>query len=193
MTNAGMSGGDMSVNAPYVGFDTATGKDFKRPVGGSSAALVAQQMRSNVNQPYTTGRTTGDIAGGKRCCFNVVGSKSGLCNGTKHYRFNLKKGKGQTANSESLDEIEAVDALNKAQAVANPAVNSGGKRPASKWIEHVKAYSKKHGVSYKQALKDAKATYRGAGMSGGGSSGGDFWSDLGNVASTVAPFLPLLL
>jgi hypothetical protein len=65
---------------------------------------------------------------------------------------------------------------------------SGGKRPASKWIEHVKAYSKKHGVSYKQALKDAKATYRGAGV-----SGGDFWSDLGNVASSVAPFLPLLL
>jgi hypothetical protein len=230
----GLSGGDMSVNAPFVGFDMATGKDFKRPVGGrarrakdtrflsgkqqlykggnipnegqppfnvmtnagmsggNSAALVAQQMRSNVNQPYTTGRTTGEIAGGKRCCFNVVGSKSGLCNGTKHYRFKLK-GKGETANSESIDEIEAVDALNRAQAAANPQVNSGGKRPASKWIEHVKAYSKQHGVSYKQALKDAKATYRGAGVSGGGQSGGDFWSDLGNVASTVAPFLPLLL
>ena len=208
ITNAGMSGGDMSVNAPYVGFDTATGKDFKRPVGGSSVALVAQQQRSNVNQPYRTG-----VDGGGRCCFNVVGSKSGVCNGTKAYRHNVKtgrksanqekrsvKGRGQTANSESLEEIEATDDLVNALATANPSVNGppttsgkvGGKR-ASKWIDHVKAYSKKHGVSYKQALKDAKATYRGAGMSGGGASGGDFWSDLGNVASTVAPFLPLLL
>ena len=33
-------GGDMSVNAPYVGFDMATGKNFKRPVGGNSAELM---------------------------------------------------------------------------------------------------------------------------------------------------------
>jgi hypothetical protein len=176
--NAGMSGGDMSVNAPYVGFDMATGKDFKRPVGGSSAALVALQQRSNVNQPYKTG--------GKRCCFNAK-----KCGGTPFYR--TKKGAGEAGNSEPLEVIEAVDALNKAQAQSNPAVNSGGKRPASKWIEHAKAYAKAHGVSYKQALKDSKATYRGAGQSGGGQSGGDFWSDLGNVASSVAPFLPLLL
>jgi len=160
--NAGMSGGDMSVNAPYVGFNMATGKDFKRPVGsglsgGESAELMALQQRNNANQPYMTGR-------GKR-----------------------RKGRGQAGNSESLNQIEAVGNLVNEMASANPAVN-GGKRPASKWIEHVKAYAKQHGVSYKQALKDAKATYRGAGM-----SGGDFWSDLGNVASTVAPFLPLLL
>lgn len=186
-------GGDMSVNAPYVGFDMATGKDFKRPVGGNSAELVALQQRSNVNQPYKTGDG--------RCCFNAK-----ECHGTKAYRFkkgeksaNVRKvsvkGRGQAGNSESLDQIEATDALVKELASANPAVNaspagsgaSGGKR-SSKWIDHVKAYAKQHGVSYKQALKDAKATYRGAGQ-----SGGDFWSDLGNVASTVAPFLPLLL
>lgn len=34
---------------------------------------------------------------------------------------------------------------------------SGG---ASPWITHVKSYAKKHGVSYKDALKQAKATYR---------------------------------
>lgn len=173
ITNAGMSGGDMSVNAPYVGFDMATGKDFKRPVGsglsgGNSAELMALRQRSNVNQPYLTGD------GKKR----------------------VKRKGGQAGNSESLNQIEAVGKLVNELASANPAVNSspagsgvsGGKRSASKWIEHVKAYAKQHGVSYKQALKDAKATYRGAGV-----SGGDFWSDLGNVASTVAPFLPLLL
>ena len=224
---AGMSGGDMSVNAPYIGFDTATGKDFKRPVGGSSAALVALQQRSNVNQPYMTGDGT---SGGKRkklsegrkpaykvkqgdyCCLT---SKSSTlpCNGvplTKAFMNDYKKrskgystyrqGAGEAGNSESLDQIAATNALVNELAASNPAVNvgpagagaSGGKR-ASKWIDHVKAYSKAHGVSYKQALKDAKATYRGAGTSGGGASGGDFWSDLGNVASTVAPFLPLLL
>lgn len=192
-------GGDMSVNAPYVGFDMATGKDFKRPVGGNSAELMALQQRNNTNQPYKTGDG--------RCCFNAS-----ECHGTKAYRFkkgeksaNVRKvsvkGRGQAGNSESLDQIEATNALVNELASANPAVNaspagsgaSGGKRRASKWIDHVKSYAKQHGVSYKQALKDAKATYRGAGQSGGGQSGGDFWSDLGNVASTVAPFLPLLL
>lgn len=229
--NAGMSGGDMSVNAPYVGFDTSSGKDFKRPVGGSSVALVAQQQRNNANKPYMVGD---GASGGKRkklsegrkpayhikpkdfCC---VSSKNGMpCNGvplTKAFMNDYKKrsknystyrqGAGQAGNSESLDQIEATNALVDELAASNPQVNagpagapagagaSGGKRPASKWIEHVKAYSKSHGVSYKQALKDAKATYRGAGTSGGGASGGDFWGDLGNIASTVAPFLPLLL
>lgn len=216
---AGMSGGDTSVNAPYVGWNEATNSPFARPVGGSSEALVAQQQRSNVNQPYLTGD---GASGGRRlklsegrkpaykvkqgdyCC--IKSDKGTLpCNGkplTKAFMNDFKKkskdystyrqGAGQAGNSETLDEIEMVDALNKAQAVNNPQVNdspaTGGKRPASKWIEHAKAYAKAHGVSYKQALKDAKATYRGAGQ-----SGGDFWSDLGNVASTVAPFLPLLL
>jgi hypothetical protein len=214
-----MSGGDTSVNAPYVGWNEATNSPFARPVGGSSEALMAQRQRNNANQPYLVGD---GASGGRRlklsegrkpaykvkqgdfCC--IKSDKGTLpCNGkplTKAFMNDFKKkskdystyrqGAGQAGNSESLDEIEMVDALNKAQAVNNPAVNSspatGGKRPASKWIEHAKAYAKAHGVSYKQALKDAKATYRGAGQ-----SGGDFWSDLGNVASSVAPFLPLLL
>lgn len=222
-------GGDMSVNAPYVGFDMSSGKDFKRPVGGSSEALLAE--RGSVNQPYKansstakggqTGHVFSDslkssvnqpyvVDGGGRCCFT-----SSMCNGSKAYRF--KKGEksanerkvsvrrrderrggaaGEQGNSEPLQEMELAAALTDARAKVNPMSNgpayaasgaSGGKR-ASKWIDHVKAYAAKHGVSYKQALKDAKATYRGAGQ-----SGGDFWSDLGNVASSVAPFLPLLL
>ena len=64
---------------------------------------------------------------------------------------------------------------------------SGGRGKMS-WINHVKAYQKKHGCSYKEALKRAGASYRGSGV-----SGGDFLGDLGNIASSVAPFLPLLL
>ena len=241
----GLSGGDTSVNAPYVGWNEAKNAPFVSPLGmngGNSQALVAQELRGMVNQPYKSGgRKGGDMwddiyktgkdlvidsfgteeqkeekrkkaeacklcngegagsSGGARCCFNAK-----KCNGTKHYRTK----KGGQGNSESQGEIEATDALVNALASKNPQVNSGApyqsaviqeplsasgtsggrKRPASKWIEHVKAYSKSHGVSYKQALKDSKATYRGAGQ-----SGGDFWGDLGNIASTVAPFLPLLL
>ena len=36
-----------------------------------------------------------------------------------------------------------------------------GKGKTSKWIEHVKAHAKTHGVSYKQAMKDSKHTYVG--------------------------------
>lgn len=35
---------------------------------------------------------------------------------------------------------------------------SGGKK-TSKWIEHVKRYAREHGMSYKDAMKAAKATY----------------------------------
>jgi hypothetical protein len=31
---------------------------------------------------------------------------------------------------------------------------------ASAWIAHVKAYSKKHNISYSQALKQAKSSYK---------------------------------
>lgn len=63
---------------------------------------------------------------------------------------------------------------------------SGGRGKMS-WINHVKAYQKKHGCSYKDALKRAGASYRGSGV-----SGGDFLGDLGNIAHTVAPFLEFL-
>jgi hypothetical protein len=37
---------------------------------------------------------------------------------------------------------------------------ASGSRPASAWISHVKAYASKHGVSYKDALSQASASYR---------------------------------
>jgi len=35
----------------------------------------------------------------------------------------------------------------------------GGKK-TSYWIEHVKRFSKEHGISYKEAMSKAKATYK---------------------------------
>ena len=46
---------------------------------------------------------------------------------------------------------------------------------ASKWIEHVKAYAKKHKISYKESMSKAKASYKpvkkGGAMSGYNSRG----------------------
>jgi len=49
--------------------------------------------------------------------------------------------------------------LDKAVKVKSLA-GSGAPRKPSAWIVHVKAYAAKHGVSYKQALKEASATYK---------------------------------
>ena len=34
------------------------------------------------------------------------------------------------------------------------------KRPSSPWIQHVKAFSQKNNISYKQALKEASPSYK---------------------------------
>lgn len=64
-----------------------------------------------------------------------IGDKLGL----------LKKGKGKMA---------------KKGGIGTGGISTGGKRGASKWVEHVKAFAKKHNISYKDALKQAKASYR---------------------------------
>jgi hypothetical protein len=58
------------------------------------------------------------------------------------------------------DAADWADAnVNPIAAVARRLPMKGG-RPASAWIQHVKAYAAKHGVSYKDALKSAAASYR---------------------------------
>jgi hypothetical protein len=37
---------------------------------------------------------------------------------------------------------------------------SGGKRGKNRWIRHVEAYAKRHGMKYGDALKAARASYR---------------------------------
>jgi hypothetical protein len=40
------------------------------------------------------------------------------------------------------------------------AFDGNGLRRTNKWVEHVKAHQAKHKVSYKEALKQAKLTYK---------------------------------
>ena len=64
----------------------------------------------------------------------------------------LKKGKGRKMAG-------AISTGGRKKKMAG-AISTGGKRGASKWIQHVKMYAKKHNVSYKDALKQAKASYK---------------------------------
>jgi len=42
-----------------------------------------------------------------------------------------------------------------------PSATSGGaKKAPSAWIQHVKAYAQNNGVSYKEAMTKAKASYK---------------------------------
>ena len=187
--SGGARGSDTRMNSGAVQF-------YK---GGNSEALTALQQRSNVNQPYLTGRplgagaSGGGVSGGDfwSDLGNVasqvapflpllgLGQSGGGASGgkkkrqTKQDRMNERlamkiahlKGKGL----ESTPDMEASNQLVTALAQNNKHVDdggvngnglSGGKR-TSKWIEHVKAYAKSHGIKYGDALKQAKSTYRG--------------------------------
>ena len=39
------------------------------------------------------------------------------------------------------------------------AYQQAGAKPQSKWIQHVKAFAQTHNISYKDALKNASASY----------------------------------
>lgn len=82
-------------------------------------------------------------------------------------RLAEKIAKLQGRGMEPIGDMEASNDIVGLMSKTNPEVDrkigfgvSGGKR-SSKWIDHVKAYAKQHGIKYGEALKKAKATYRG--------------------------------
>jgi len=115
--------------------------------GGNSEALMVQQKRSNVNQPYLTGHGT---SGGKKL---TVAQK-------------IKKLQGM--GLEPTSDMEASNKIVGTLSRSNPEVDrkvgqgaSGGAKKPNKWIEHVKQYAKTHGIKYGDAISKARATYRG--------------------------------
>ena len=97
--------------------------------------------------------------------------------GTKSGKINrLKKAKRWTEYSKdtAYDGIDLArygydqfkEATNPVQSEAKKAAKGiakmfgGAKRPPSPWIQHVKAFSQKHNITYKQALKDASPSYK---------------------------------
>jgi len=100
--------------------------------------------------------------------FKGAGNKSGKIN-------RLKKAKRWTgyANDTAYDGIDLADyAYRKAKAAANPLQDEatkaisgigkmfGGAKSSSPWITHVKAFSQKNNMSYKDSLKAAGPSYR---------------------------------
>ncbi|QIG59410.1 hypothetical protein [Dishui Lake virophage 8] len=170
----GVSGGRipaMTTNGDFFSDADLTGMGTS---GGSKASDT--RMKSGDLQLYKSGNgLSGGMADRK------VGGKRGM---SKQQRLALKIAHLQGKGIEPTSDIEKADALVGLMARANPAVNkvigdiqsssekdpepphakglgvSGGKK-TSKWITHVKAYAKQHGIKYGEALKRAKATYRG--------------------------------
>lgn len=86
--------------------------------------------------PVKAGRTYNQKKQGLSKLLRTVG------NAVKPLNKNLKPIK-QALTKRAVEEIDAY----------------GGAKP-NKWISHVKAYASKHGVSYREAMKLAKASYK---------------------------------
>ena len=206
----GMSGGDMSVNAPYIGYTYGSGMS-----GG--------EERSAVNQPYLdAGYSGGNIANGGIPPFNEItnagmsggrasdkplwvvkqndyccvknGNKAMPCNGLplpksfmndyqrKGAKYRQGKLASQGAGMSGGDEISDTDHPVKLNPELQATMLLGGRKPSS--------VSKKQKIGMvQQVIADMLMKNK---MKGRGMSGGDFWSDLGDTFSKVAPFLPLL-
>jgi len=66
-------------------------------------------------------------------------------------------------HTHTLSPAEAVYTNNPPATMAEAKADHEGrglKRTASRWVMHVKAYAKTNGISYKEALKKAKGTYK---------------------------------
>ena len=61
--------------------------------------------------------------------------------------------------SERMDDMERPSRNGSTYRPSRPGVKGKGSKTSS-WIEHVKAYAAKHGVSYKDAMSAAKASYK---------------------------------
>jgi hypothetical protein len=87
----------------------------------------------------------------------AVGSGMGELEGSGFFDDILDKVSSVASTVKKGVDIGKDLGLLKGKGRKSGGVSTGG---ASSWISHVKAYQKKHGVSYKDALKQAKATYR---------------------------------
>lgn len=135
---AGASGGDFFTDEDFTGMGTSGGRK-KCGGAGASGGRKKQTRQDKINE---------------RLAMKIAHLKG--------------RGLEPTADMEASNKV--VGLMSK----SNPEVDrkvgmgtsggagaSGGGKKTSKWIEHVKAYAKQHGIKYGEALKQAKSTYRG--------------------------------
>lgn len=90
---------------------------------------------------------------------SAQGSASDYSDFTNRYLPSRRMNESYVANLPVAERGRIISAfLRQRQGMC---VASGKPKRSSKWIEHVKAHAKKHGVSYKQAMQDSRRTYGG--------------------------------
>ncbi len=157
-----------NVNQPYLtgvaGGAGASGGDFLGDLGNTLSKvapfLPLLGLGASGGDYFEDKDFTGmGVSGGKK--------KKTTRQGKMNERLAMKIAHLQGRGLEPTADMEASNKIVGLMAKTNPEVDrkvgegvSGGKK-TSKWIEHVKAYAKQHGIKYGEALKRAKATYRG--------------------------------
>jgi hypothetical protein len=171
----GMTTGDIAANYAlpavieagkplYLGAAGTAGMMVGGPVGALIATEAAKELYDSRAKPYEP-KQKSKALGAFSKEFGKAGSKA-IGFGAKVIKKAVR-GRGRPKKYvEDVDELRQVDnpslrqflkgrekAIEKEEKEYKRAKSSG-------WIEHVKAYAKEHNVSYKQAMKEAKATYR---------------------------------
>ena len=136
-------------------------------LGGRTAANVARKrnLRAVI---FNQGSSPLDAIGGIAQRLGFVKNAGDI----KHYHTSTKGRIDPVSVSASVLEpgeaVEAKDTEKSAHSLSQfvdegEQIGDGKKRRkprANKWIQHVKACQKKHGISYRDALKKASATYK---------------------------------
>ena len=124
-------------------------------LGKEGGAVSGGRMHRKRGGIQTGGIQTGGLA-------RAVGSGMGELEGSGFFDDVLDKISSVASTVKKGVDIGKDLGLLKGKGRKRAGASTGGavSGGASPWISHVKAYAKKHGVSYKDALKQAKATYR---------------------------------
>jgi len=124
-------------------------------LGKEGGAVSGGRMHRKRGGIQTGGIQTGGLA-------RAVGSGMGELEGSGFFDDVLDKISSVASTVKKGVDIGKDLGLLKGKGRKRAGASTGGAVTggASPWISHVKAYAKKHGVSYKDALKQAKATYR---------------------------------
>ena len=122
----------------------------------SNATKIARNVVSEVKENKKNINPPSLPAGGSRAGARAGGARAGATGSRKYEKKKL----------DSIpDNIQDMTGGYRSDAGLTGAVVGQGKKhkksaKASGWIEHVKAYSKAHKCSYKEAMSKAKATYK---------------------------------
>ena len=152
---AGSQAGDATANA--VG--KATGYGVRKPYLGA-IAVPTESMDDDVgsglkpHQPYLTGMGASPWIAHVKAYAEKHGIKYGQALKHAGESYHANKASSSAKGSKKSKAMGAISGFMSG-------ANTGGKqkRSAGAWVAHVKAYASQHGISYKQAMSQAKESY----------------------------------